>query len=187
MDFYGILTTPYVTLGCPTLGTIIMALAVQRWWKKGGGGGKGKKGDDGGSGRSVLALLPFFLAWCWGMLAILASPGLSALGIVTKLGLWSGNGVGYAYLVYGIGGSSPTVTRANPVTLTAGGYAMFSIWTALAIGNYVWGKRLPRKLVIFGALSGIFMAMAAGVAGVVAIPLASGINLSGAWYTGIVG
>lgn len=178
-----ILNTPYVTLGCPTLGTIILALVHQRWWKKSGG----KKHDDGGGGRSFLAVLPFWTAWCWGMVAILASPGVSILGLMSRATLWGGDGIGYAYLVWGIGGNSPTVTRANPIVLTDGGYAMFAIWTALVIGNHLWGKRMPRKLAIAGALSGVFMGMAAGIAGVAAVPLASGINFSGSWYTGIMG
>lgn len=177
------LTQPYVTLGCPTLGVIIIALTVQRWWMK-GGGGKAKKGDDGGSSRSWLALLPFVLAVCYGMVAVLASPGWSGLGIITHLGLWGGNGLGYAYLVWGIGGSSPTVTRADPMVLTAGGYCVFSLWTALIIGAHVWGRRLPRIRNIAGALAGTFLGMATGIAGVMAVPLASALNLGGAWWTG---
>lgn len=183
MDLTAILTQPYVTLGCPTLGAIIVALTVQRWWKKGSGGGRGKKGDDGG-GRSWTALLPFVLSLCYGMIAVLASPGWSGLGVLTHLGLWSGNGLGYAYLVWGIGGDSPNVTRANPVTLTAGGYCIFALWTALIIGSHVWGRRLPRLQNIAGVLAGIFLGMAAGIAGVMAVPLASGLNIAGGWWTG---
>ncbi|MEV2249388.1 hypothetical protein AB0I94_02325 [Streptomyces sp. NPDC050147] len=177
-----ILTQPIVTLGCPTLGTIIVALTIQRWWKKSGGGGK--KGDDGGGGRSWTTLLPFVLSLCYGMIAVLASPGLSAMGIITRLGLWGGNGIGYAYLVYGIGGDSPTVTRPNAMILTAGGYAVFAIWTALVIGSHLWGKRLPRLQNIAGVLAGIFLGMAAGIAGTMAVPLASAVNLLGGWYSG---
>lgn len=177
------LSQPLVTLGCPTLGTIIVALTVQRWWKKGGGGGKK---DDGGSGRSWKALVPFVFALCYGMVAVLASPGWSGLGVITRLGLWGGNGIGYAYLVWGIGGTSPTVTRAAPVILTAGGYAVFGIWTALVVGSHLWSKRLPRLQNIFGTLAGIFLGMSAGIAGVAAIPLGSALNLFGDWYSGAV-
>ncbi|MEU6342202.1 hypothetical protein ABZ883_14820 [Streptomyces sp. NPDC046977] len=182
MNLSDILTTPYVTLGAPTLGTIVLLLVHLRWWKKSGG----KKTDDGGGGRSVLALLPFWLSWCYGMIAVLASPGISVLGITTRAVLWSGNGLGYAYLVWGIGGDSPTATRAAPVVLTAGGYAVFAIWTAMVIGHHLWSKRIPRQMSLFGVLSGIFMGMAAGIAGVAAVPLASAINMGGAWYTGVM-
>lgn len=176
-----LLTQPLVTLGCPTLGIVIVALTLQRWWMKGGGG---KKGDDGGGGRSWQPLLFFVLSISYGMIAVLASPGWSGLGIVTRLGLWSGNGLGYAYLVYGVGGQSPTVTRADPMVLTAGGYAVFALWTALIIGRHIWGKRLPRLQNIAGCVAGIFLGMAAGIAGVMAVPLASAVNLAGGWWTG---
>ncbi|MFH9769034.1 hypothetical protein ACH4N4_05210 [Streptomyces microflavus] len=178
-----ILTQPYVYLGCPTLGLIIVALTLQRWWKKGSGGGKKKDGGEGG-GRSYLALLPFVLSLCYGMIAVLACSGWSALGVITRLGLWGGNGLGYAYLVWGIGGTSPAVTRANPIVLTAGGYCIFALWTALVIGSHIWGRRLPRLQNIAGTLAGIFLGMAAGIAGVMAVPLASGLNLAGSWWTG---
>ncbi|MEV6471586.1 hypothetical protein [Streptomyces sp. NPDC051657] len=176
-----ILTQPIVYLGGPTLGLIIVALTLQRWWTKGSGG---KKGDGEGGGRSYLSLLPFVISLCYGMIAVLASSGWSALGIITRLGLWGGNGLGYAYLVWGIGGTSPTVTRADPVVLTAGGYAVFALWTALVIGAHVWGRRLPRLQNIAGTCAGIFLGMAAGIAGVMAVPLASGLNLAGSWWTG---
>ncbi|MEE4491602.1 hypothetical protein [Streptomyces sp. BE230] len=178
-----ILTQPYVYLGCPTLGAIIVALTIQRWWKKGSGGGK-KKGDGEGGGRSYLDLLPFVLSLCYGLIIVLACSGWSGLGILTRLGLWGGNGIGYAYLVWGIGGDSPEVTRANPVVLTDGGYCVLALWTALIIGNHVWGRRLPRIQNIAGTLAGIFLGMAAGIAGVMAVPLASGLNLAGSWWTG---
>lgn len=178
-----ILAQPLVTLGCPTLGTIIVGLNLQRWWIKGSSGAAGKKGGGGG-GRSWTVLLPFVLSLCYGMIAVLASPGWSAMGIITRLGLWGGNGIGYAYLVYGIGGGSPTVTRPDPVTLTDGGYCIFAIWTALVIGSHLWGRRLPRLQNIAGTFAGIFLGMAAGVAGVMAVPLASAVNMLGGWYSG---
>lgn len=182
MEFADILGNPGVTLGSVTIGTIIVALIIMRWWKKSGG----KKTDGEGTGRSWKALVGPLIAWCYGMLAVLASPGVSAAGIVTKLGLWGGNQAGYAYLVWGVGGTSPTVTRAQVLTLTPGGYAVYAIWTALMVGNYVWSKKLPRKQSIAAALAGILMGLSAGVAGVAASPLGSAVNALGAWYTGAV-
>lgn len=176
-----ILANPVVTLGCVTLGAIIIALTIQRWWKK-GSGGKGK-GDDAGH-RQWTQLLPFFLALCYGMLVVLASPGVSVLGTVSKLGLWGGNVLGYGYLVWGIGGTDTPVTRAHPVLLTPGGYAILGIWTALVIGQHMWSKRLPRLQSTLGTVAGILIGMSAGVAGVAAVPLASGVNILGAWYAG---
>jgi hypothetical protein len=184
----GVLGNPVVDLGAVTVGTIIVALTVQRWWKTSGGGGgpKGPGGPGGGGGRSWKALAPFFMSVSYGLVVILASPGISVLGTVSKLGLWGGNELGHAYLVWGIGGSDPNVSRVNPVVLTPGGYAILGIWTALVIGQHVWSRRLPRIQTSLGVAAGILLGLSAGIAGVAAIPLASGVNVLGAWYTGVV-
>src|ERR1043165_6406480 len=85
------LGSPAVSLGGITLGTVIVVLVVLRWHKKGAGG---KKGDDGG--RDWKALIPFFIALCFGILAVLAAGPSSALGLITRAGLWGGDTVGYA-------------------------------------------------------------------------------------------
>lgn len=177
------LGTTAVSLGGITLGTIIVTLVVQRWWKKGSGGGK--KGDDGGS-RDWKQLVPFTVALAYGILAVLAAGPISALGLITRAGLWGGDGIGTLYLVYGVGGSSPDVTRAAPVVLTAGGYAVFGIWTAVLVGQHLWSKRLPRLQSLAGILAGILLGLSSGVAGTAAVPLASAVNVAGAWYAGIV-
>jgi len=186
MTFHDILGNPGVTLGCVTLGTIIVAMTVQKWWKAGGGGGGMKGPGSSGGQRDWKALVPFIIALCYGMVAILASPGISALGLVTKFGLWGGNQLGYGYLVWGIGGTSPNVTRVSPVVLTPGGYAILAIWTALVVGQHMWSRRLPRIQTTLGVIAGVFLGLSAGIAGVAAIPLASGVNVLGAWYTGTV-
>lgn len=176
------LGSPAITLGGVTLGTIIVVLTLQRWWKK--GGSSGGKGGDGGSSRDVKALLPFVFALCYGMLAVLASPGLSVLGFLSQLGLWGGNGLGYAYLVWGVGGRSSDVTRAQPMILTDGGYAVYAIWTAVVVGQHLWSKRLPRLQTTLGTIAGLFLGLSAGIAGIAAVPLGSAVNWLGAWYTG---
>lgn len=172
-----------VALGGVTLGTIIVVLVIQRWWKKGGGGGR--KGD-GGSSRDWKQLLPFTFSLCFGMLAVLAAGPISALGLITRLGLWAGDGIGTLYLVYGVGGTSPGVTRATPVTLTPGGYAMYAIWTAVILGQHLWSKKLPRLQSGLGVAAGILLGLSRGVAGTAAVPLASLVNLAGGWYAGVV-
>lgn len=172
-----------VSLGGITLGTIIVVLVIQRWWKKGGGGGK--KGDGGGS-RDWKQLVPFVVALCFGILAVLAAGPISALGLITRLGLWSGDGIGSLYLVYGLGGTSPDVTRAAPVVLTPGGYAVYAIWAAVIVGQHLWSKRLPKLQTALGILAGILLGLSQGVAGTAAVPLASLVNLAGGWYSGLV-
>ncbi|MEV3946991.1 MULTISPECIES: hypothetical protein [Streptomyces] len=171
-----------VSLGGITFGTIIVVLVTLRWWKKGGGG---KKSDDGG-GRDWKQLIPFAVALAFGILAVLAAGPVSALGLITRLGLWGGDGIGYAYLVWGIGGNSPDVTRANPVVLTDGGYMIFAIWTAVMIGLYLWSRKLPRLQTALGILAGILLGLSQGIAGMAAVPLASAVNVAGSWYAGVV-
>ncbi|MFD9764735.1 hypothetical protein ACFWZK_28970 [[Kitasatospora] papulosa] len=166
------LGTPAVTLGGITLGTIIVVLVVLRWFKKGG--------------RDWKQLVPFFVALCFGILAVLAAGPISALGLITRLSLWGGDGIGYAYLVWGIGGNSPNVTRATSVVLTDGGYAMFAIWTAVMIGLFLWSKKLPKLLTIAGIFAGILLGLSQGIAGMAAVPLASAVNAGGSWYAGLV-
>ncbi|MFG2763133.1 hypothetical protein [Streptomyces rubiginosohelvolus] len=179
------LGNPAVSLGGITLGTIIVVLVLLRWWKKGGGGGGGKKGD-GGSSRDWKQLLPFFGALCFGILAVLAAGPVSALGLITRLSLWGGDGIGYAYLVWGIGGNSPDVTRATAVVLTDGGYAMYAIWAAVMIGSFLWSKKLPKLQTALGVFAGILLGLSQGIAGMAAVPLASAVNAAGSWYAGVV-
>ncbi|MFI8865329.1 hypothetical protein ACIGNW_00200 [Streptomyces sp. NPDC053707] len=177
------LGNPAVSLGGITLGTIILVLVVLRWWKKGGGGGK--KGDGGG-GRDWKQLIPFTIALAFGILAVLAAGPVSALGLITRFSLWGGDGIGYAYLVWGIGGNSPNVTRATAVVLTDGGYAMFAIWTAVMIGSFLWSKKLPKLQTALGTFAGILLGLSQGIAGMAAVPLASAVNAAGTWYAGVV-
>jgi hypothetical protein len=88
------------------------------------------------------ALIPFVLSLLYGMLAALAALGAwPLLGAVTWLGLWAGNVVGYAGLVYGVGGNSPDVTRAQQIALTDGGYAVVLLLTLVLIGLLKWGPK----------------------------------------------
>jgi hypothetical protein len=175
------LGNPAVTLGGITFGTIIVVLVALRWWKKGGGGGKGQ-----GGGRDWKDLVPFVVALAFGILAVLAAGPISALGLITRLSLWGGDGIGYAYLVWGIGGNSPNVARATSIVLTDGGYAVFAIWTAVMIGAFLWSKKLPKLQTGMGIFAGILLGLSQGIAGLAAVPLASAVNAGGSWYAGLV-
>ncbi|MEE1735955.1 hypothetical protein PUR49_05425 [Streptomyces sp. BE147] len=170
-----------VSLGGITLGTIIVVLVGVRWYKKGGGG----KGEDGG-GRDWKQLLPFTIALAFGILAVLAAGPASALGLITRLGLWGGDSIGTLYLVYGVGGTSPDVTRAAPVILTPGGNGIFAIWVAVMIALFIWSKKLPRLQTLLGILAGVLLGLSQGIAGMAAVPLASAVNAAGGWYAGVV-
>lgn len=174
--------TQGVSLGGAAIGTLILVLVLQRWWMK---GSSKKKGDDGGSGgRNVKELIPFALSTLYGMLAILCSGGL--LGAIANIGLWGSNGLGQIGLVYGVGGTSPNVSRAQSVPLTPGGYVMVFVLTGMIVGAFRWSKKLPKRQVALGIVCGISLGLVAGVAGVMAVPLGTAANLAGAWWTGAV-
>jgi hypothetical protein len=175
-----ILANPGVTLGCVTVGTITFLLTVLRWWKKSSSGGKG---EDAG-GRRYGQLVPFVIAFCYGMLVVLSASSVSLLGFIARAGLWSGQGIGHAYLVWGIGGTDQHVTRGQLDILTPGGKAVLAIWTALQVASQKWSKKQARLYATLGLVSGFCLGLSAGVAGAAAIPLASAVNAAGAWYGG---
>ena len=63
---------------------------------------------------------------------------------------------------------------------------MFAILTALMIGQHLWSKKLPKKQTLLGILAGILLGLSRGIAGIAAVPLASLVNVMGAWYAGMV-
>lgn len=167
---------PYmaINLGGVTLGVGIIVLFVMRWVMR--------------EKKRLGALVPFVLSLLYGMLAALAALGAwSVLGAVTWLGLWAGNVAGYAGLVYGIGGNSPDVTRAQQIVLTDGGYAVVFLLTLVLIGLLKWGPKQSRSKILLGCLAGILIALSGNVAGVAAIPLGSGVNFAGTGFTGMFG
>ncbi|KUL59661.1 MULTISPECIES: hypothetical protein [Streptomyces] len=170
-----------VSLGGAAVGTIILFLVLQRWWLK---GSKGKSDGDGGGGRSWKTLLPFGLGSLYGMLAILAAGGL--LGTIVGIALWGANGLGDLALIYGVGGNSPMASRGQQLALTDGGHVIVLLTTALVIGAWRWSKKFPRKQVGLGVLCGICLGLNAGIAGIMAIPLANFANVAGSWWTGVV-
>lgn len=178
-----ILANPGVTLGCVTVGTITFTVTLLRWWKK--SAKAGTKGEGGG--RRWSQLIPFVIALLYGLLIVMSASSVSLLGLIDRLGLYGGQGLGHLYLVYGIGGQDHYITRGNTDLLTPGGKCILAIWTALQIAAQVWSKKQARLYATLGAVSGFCLGLSAGVAGVAAIPLASAVNASGAWYTGWVG
>lgn len=167
---------PYmaINLGGVALGVGIILAFLLRWYLK--------------EKRRWGSLVPFVLAVMYGMLAALAALGsLSALGLVTWLSLWAGNVVGYATLVWGIGGNAPDVTRAHQLVLTDGGYVIVFLLTIVMLCLLAWGPKQSKAKILLGCLAGILIALSGNVAGVAAIPLGSGANLAGLGFTGVFG
>lgn len=167
---------PYmaINLGGVAVGCAIILVVLVRWWFA--------------EKHQPTALVPFFLSLLYGMLASLAAIGsVSALGIAAWTAVWTANVSGYAALVWGVGGTAPDVTRSQQLVLTAGGYVIVLLLTALLFALWKWAPRVPNWKLFFGALAGAAVALSGNVAGVAAVPLGSSVNLLGAWFTAAVG
>jgi len=158
----GLVTTSTVTLG---LGVLVYV--VGDWFLK-------------SKERHVTDLLPFIYAWLYGMLFILGVGGVA--GWIADFAMW---GVGWAAdtaFVWGIGGRTQDVTRGSGVVLTNGGLSMFVLLSVV-----IWllwrNGRVGGRSVGLGYLSGMCLGMSGTVAGAVAVPVASVVNLSGAWLS----
>lgn len=163
----------FVTLAGVAAGAaLLLTLGLHFWFRE-----RGKK-------AAALTLVPVVFAWLHGMLAVMATAGSwSALSAVAWAGLWVTQAAGYLGLVWGVGGSNPDVTRTLGMVLTDGGYVMLLLATITLVALWMWGK-VPRWKLLCAWLSGTTLGLAGGVAGVVAVPLASAVNMGGALFTG---
>lgn len=132
--------------------------------------------------RVWLSLLPFLLAYCFGVLLILGVGGL--VGWVVNATLWGIGWVGDGALIYGMGGSRQTVGEGgqrmalNNGSLMAVLFLCF-IFTALRVKS----ERL-RMPITRGALCGVLTGTVAAVSSTLAIPIASALNLLSDALTG---
>lgn len=167
---------PYmaINLGGVTAGVAVIVWFLIRWWFA--------------ESRRWTALVPFVLALAYGMLAALAAFGsASVLGAAVWLNLWAANVSGYLALVYGVGGNAPDVTRAGQLALTSGGYVIVLLLTVVLVALCKFAKKIPTGKIVAGSFSGISVALSGSVAGIAAIPLGSGANFLGSWFTAAFG
>jgi hypothetical protein len=168
-----------VTLGGWILGTGLIVLRLGIWWP----GLKALRKDPAGL---ITDLGPFVFSWCYGALLIMCAGGL--LGGLADVALWGGNWLGDGALIWGVGGQSgDAVTRGTAQVLTNGGHAM------VLLGLFMFAVLLKRGRVDAGHVwqgltSGVLLGLSSGVVGAAAVPLASLVNLAGAWLsTGVIG
>lgn len=159
-----------VTLGGLTAGIGILILTGIRWWFR--------------EGHTGAALVPFLLAFAYGMLAVLSTGGL--LSGIAGATLWGANGLGDLALVYGVGGHSANVTRGAQTALSDGGYVVVLLLTLVVFGLGKWAKKVPVSKLVFGALAGICLGLSGTIAGVAAVPLASTVNGLGLAFTAVL-
>lgn len=161
---------PIVTLGGVAVGAVLLVLFTIRWWFK--------------EKHRPSAAVPFLLSVAYGMLLILSGGGL--LGRASGVLLWGANGIGDISLVYGFGGGTADVTRAAQLVLTDGGHVVVLLLTVILIGLWKWAGKVPNGKIAAGITSGICLGLSGTVAGVCAVPLASGTNMLGLPFTHMV-
>lgn len=164
------MTPGAVTLGGVTTGLCILAWITVRWWKL--------------DRPAWKPLLPYLGGVAYGMLLILAAGGL--LGAVADVALWGANGLGDAALEYGVGGTSPEATRAKQIALSPGGGSVVIVMTVVMAATWRFSKKLPKKDLGLGMLTGICLGLSGGIAGIAAQALAPAVNSIGDSVAGLL-
>lgn len=167
----------YYTLGTLLVGTALLVWEISEWWP----GVKPFKAEKKDWVKLVGPLLPFFLSWCVGALFTLCAGGFA--NTISDAVIWGAGWLGDAAYVWGVGGTRQNAPTSPDVALTSGGLFITCLVIAAFIARRKKGKVVNKRR---GFLSGMTMALSAGVARWVAIPLASTVNLAGVWVTGVV-
>lgn len=162
-----------LTMGGVVVGLALLILRVGIWWP-------GLKTFQKHAVECALSAVPLVYAWLYGVLAVLCVGGL--VGAMADFALWGGNWVGDLALVWGVGGNAAVIASSggSPSALTDGGTAMVLILTA-AFVVMLNKSDSPRSHLWQMAWSGILLGLSSGFAGKAAVPLASFVNLAGAW------
>jgi hypothetical protein len=162
-----------VTLGSFVIGLALVVLNVGSWWP-------GRKGFRSDPLYQVMGVLPFLFGYCYGIALMLCGGLLGWFGDVV---LWGGSWLGDGALIWGVGGHRQSVQSTTLTALSDGGLAMVLIFGAVAV---VVSRRhaSARTGIRHGVLAGILTGTVRGYLGVLAVPVATGLNLSGAWLPG---
>ncbi|MFJ2719012.1 hypothetical protein [Streptomyces sp. NPDC087437] len=159
----------YVTIGGVTVGICILLATLVKWWP-------GLKALQKDPLRHIGRLLPFLIAWAYGVLAILGIGGL--IGWIARSTLWISNWLGDAALVWGIGGHAGQRASGHgylPLTQTGSGILLI-----LTVAIVVAAKKSRHgDDLLMGTWCGITLGTSAGVAGFAAVPLAQAANWLG--------
>ncbi|MEU5707893.1 hypothetical protein [Streptomyces flaveolus] len=132
--------------------------------------------------KSLRKLLPLILCLAYGALLILCAGGL--VGAAADWSLWGTNQVGDVALVYGFGGSTPTVTRATHLALTPGGHAAVVIITVVIVA--ITSKRGFRWDFVRQILAGVSLGLASSIAGLVGWAVAPSVSWAGDYVMGLL-
>ncbi|MFJ9217870.1 hypothetical protein ACIRJL_17160 [Streptomyces sp. NPDC102383] len=141
-----------VSLGGVTVGLSLFGWQFARWWAS------HKKKNL----KAFRHLAPFLLCLAYGMLLILSAGGV--LGLLADWSLWGASEIGDAVLVWGVGGTAPTVTRSSNIALTPGGHAVVVIGTVVLVA--IWTRTRGWRWDLFsGVVAGVTLGLASGIAG----------------------
>jgi hypothetical protein len=167
----------WATYGGVTVGLAVLIYHLVDWWP----GLKALKKDPI---RHVAVLLPFLVAWCYGVLGVLTVGGL--IGWAFDTALWITNWLGDVALVLGVNGAVGTPSRAAaylPLTGTGNGVVLLlTVGMLAALRKEKWRSDLKR-----GMWCGLGLGTSAGVAGLAAVPLAQAVNQVGPAVYGAFG
>lgn len=159
----------YVTYGGVTTGLCILVWDVTKWWP-----GRAKLLKD--PLKHAARLLPWLLSWCYGCLTTLGLGGL--IGSVSSHILGMSNWLGDVALFWGVGESrGQLAARETFVPLSGPGACLVFILTIGFIAAVKKANDFEAGVLKRGAWCGITLGTSAGVAGVVAVPLAQAANL----------
>ncbi|RMB85611.1 hypothetical protein [Streptomyces shenzhenensis] len=162
-----------VTLGGVVVGLGLFLWDASRWWAD-----HPKKRFHL---KALKKLAPILACDAYGALLILCAGGI--IGAAADWSLWGSNTVGEVVLVYGVGGTSPDVTRASQLALTPGGHAVVILATIVLIA--VASRRGFRWDFVRQTLAGISLGLAKSVAGLVGLVVAPTVSMAGDWFMGL--
>jgi hypothetical protein len=164
-----------ITYGTLVVGLLALAAELADWYP-------GLKPLKKAPLKHLAGLVPFTTMWAVGALMAMCAGGV--VGWATGWFVWGAGWLGDGVLIYGVGGERQDVAQALSQPLTNGGLAMTLIILVMAVvriskagEDLGWHHKR-------GLISGATLGLSAGVAAVVAVPLASAVNLAGAWIPG---
>ena len=165
----------WATAGGVTVGLCILVWHLIEWWP-------GLKQLQDRPLPYAGDLLPFVVAWCYGVLGVLTAMGL--IGWAFDTALWASNWLGDAALYIGVGEAPGRVSQGVYAPLTGLGNCAVLLATVCMVAAIKFtpaGKALKR-----GTWCGLCLGTSAGVAGLTAVPLAEAANWLGATVYGAV-
>jgi hypothetical protein len=160
--------TTVPTYGSMMIGFGLIARHLIDWWP----GEKGVK-----EWRNWVSLVPFLLAYSFGILLILGVGGL--IGTVANFTLWGVGWVGDGALIWGVGGERQAIGHGGQrMALTNGGLSAVLFLSFVFAGLQAKSERL-RVPLTRGCLSGVLTGTVAGISAFMAVPVASAVNRIG--------